>query len=510
MVKLSNERKHFLLIMLTFAGITGLVYWRVLSLPFITDDWWYVRMFQTNEIFDLIRYYFNPTDKYVYRPLGEVSMGLSYLFFGFDPSPMHWFGLFTHIVNCLLIFLILENVLENRIVACLSAIVYASGVAVHLEIFAWAWATYYDIGAIFFLLFSIWFYLKDRWLLSLLTYLLGCLFKPLAVLLPILLVFHSVFLSDKQWREIFSIRFLIRWIPFALVGGLAIGLKFIVSDSKGIGDEGAYAIEFWGKHLISNGFKYLTWMFQALIPFYKPHLPFYRIIAILALLIFLAGTLITLISIRRDKAFFKTMFLLIWSVVGLLPAVFLPNHTYRYYATFSLPAFLALFFYAIHYLLLYMKVSLRGELAVFFLFGCLAVGGSFIQSGRIFTEEINQNTFSDGTNLLFRRSATQVLVSEKLKKDFPTLPSGLVIVLVNADLGSFGFDNSALQYLFNDNSFEVLPPSAISYENGDWFFTTPDSAPQYLDPSLVVVYELIENDIVRRDLDDLVQPENVP
>jgi hypothetical protein len=322
-------------------------------------------------------------------------------------------------------------------------------------------------------------------------------------LLPVLFVFHSLTLSEKKWTDIFSIRFVSRWIPFAIVGGFALGLKFIVSSSIGFGEEGAYAIDLWGRHLITNGVRYLKWMFQAVFPFYESNLQTHGIIVFLSILTFLAGVIIALIAIRRDKTFLKMMFLLVWLVVGLLPAYFLPNHTYMYYATFSLPAFAALFFYAIQQLLIYFKASQRVGWTVFVLFGCLAVGGSFIQSSRIFSEELNQATFADGTNMLFRRAATQTLLSERLQKDFPTLPSGLVIVLVNADLGSFGQDNSALQYLFDGDAFELLPPSAVSYENGNWFFTTPDSAPRYLDPSLVVVYELTEDDILRLELDDL-------
>ena len=184
--------------------------------------------------------------------------------------------------------------------------------------------------------------------------------------------------------------------------------------------------------------------------------------------------------------------------------------TFSYYAIYSFLDFIAIFFYAVGALLAVIKVKQRIVNIVFVMLIITAFFGSLYQSRKIYSEGLQQHTFADGTNLLIRRAATVSLVMPRLEKDFPSIPPGFVIVLVNADLGAFGFDNRAIQYLYNFDAFEVLPPSAISYENGDWFFTTPDSAPRYLDPSLVVVYELIENDIVRRDLDDLVQPENVP
>jgi hypothetical protein len=150
-----------------------------------------------------------------------------------------------------------------------------------------------------------------------------------------------------------------------------------------------------------------------------------------------------------------------------------------------------------------LKINQKFISAVFLITGLLAVVGSYYQSVRIFDEKLHQNIFADGSDMLIRRAATQILVTEKLQKDFPSLPPGFVIVLVNIDLGSFGYNNSALQYLYDSDEFEVLPPSAIYYDNGDWFFNSIDSDTQYLDPDLVVVYELMGNNIVRRDLFDL-------
>lgn len=492
------------------AGVVALIYWRVLSLPFITDDWWYVWKFANTNTLDLLRYYFDPSDKYVYRPLGETGMAVTYLLFGFNPVIMHLITLTIHVVCSCLVFLIFEYLLESKLVVFLSAIVYASAIAVHFDIFTWSWATYYDVGAILFLLWSILLYLKGKLWLGSLAYLFGCLFKPLGVLLPVLFVFHLLTLSGKKWSEIISFHSIIGWLSFIIIGGVILGMKFLVSTSVGFGEEGAYSISLWGNHLISNAVRYLTWMFQAVFPFYIPQLQIYKIIAFLCLLIFLSGIYAALTAIKNDQAFLKLVFLSIWLIVGLLPAYFLPNHTYRYYATFSLPAFVALLFYAIQYLLNIMKVSQRAGWAVFALLGCIAVGGSFIQSIRIFDDKLSQNNFADGTNMLIRRAHTYKLVTESLQKDFPTLPSGLVIVLVNADIGSFGYDNSALQYLFDSNEFELLPPSAISFENGNWYYLTPDSEPQYLDPSLAAVYKLTEDDIVRLDLADLLQPASTP
>ena len=510
-MSVAPEKKLFPLLAVLMIGISFLIYWRVFSLPFVSDDWWYVRLFQVSGTSESLRYFFDPIGKMVYRPLAEACMLLMYKFFGFNPDPMRILGIFVHVVNSCLVVLIVDHVTESKLIGYVSGIVFASAVAIHLDLFAWAWAAYYDIGGSLFFFLAIWLYLRDRPWLSAVSYFSGCLFKEAVVLLPILLVLHSMLLGrgeDLEWRPFHWLR---KWILFVIFGGVVLGFKLISGGNPtALGEDHPYAIVFWGEHLVTNGGRYLTWLFQAIFPFFSPSEMVHKIVAYLVFIIFLVGTFTALLAVKQKDVFRRIIFLIVWLVIGILPVYLLPNHSYRYYAVYSLPAFAALLFYSLQYLLIILKADLRVSIAVFTILGCFAVIGSFIQSTRIFNEKLHQSTFSDGSSMLIRRAATVSLVMPRLEKDFPSIPPGFVIVLVNADLGAFGFDNRAIQYLYNFDAFEVLPPSAISYENGDWFFTTPESAPQYLDPSLVVVYELIENDIVRRDLDDLVQPENVP
>lgn len=503
------EKKQILFLALLIFGIVASIYWRVISLPFISDDWWFLRQIQTLGITESLKYSFDPNEKIVYAPLGEAFMVLMYKTFGFDPVPMRFPNLLVHVVNSCLVVFIIDYVLENKWVGYLSGIVYASAIAVQLDIFTWAWAAYGDVGGTFFFFLSIWLYLKERTWLSALSYLLGCLFKPTIIFLPGLLLMHSLVLPGEKKIDLHPVRLFIKWLPFLIFGGMVVGLKLIGGVPVAYEENHPYFMDFWGKHLVTNAQWYLTWMFQGIFPIPLSKSTTYKVIAGVSILTFLAGSFAALLAIKKDKAFRRIVFLSAWIVVGLLTVYFLPNHTYRYYSIYSLPAFVALFFYSVQYILRTLKLDHRIVFAIISFIGLFAVIGSIYQSIRIFDEKLNQNTFADGTNMLIRRAATVALVTEKLQKDFPTLPSGFAIVLGNADLGAFS-NNSAIHYLYNDDTLDIYPPSAISYEYGDWRLHTSDSDPQYLAPSLVVVYELTEDGIVRLDLVDLLKPSIEP
>lgn len=509
-MRIAPEKRQTLFLMLLISGIIASIYWRVILLPFISDDWWYLRQLQTSGIIESLKHSFNPNNKIVYVPLGEAVMVLMYQIFGADPVSIRLPNLLIHVANSYLVVIIMSHILENKWVGFLSGIVYASAIAVNLDIFAWVWATYGDIGATFFFFLSIWLYLKEKNWHSAFAYLLGCLFKPTIIFLPALLLLHSLILPGGKGLDLHPGRLFIKWLPFLAFGGLLTGLKLLGGMPTTYNEDQPYFMDFWGSHLVTNTQWYLTWMFQSIFPVASLRSTIYKIMAGASVLTFLAGSFAALVAIKRDGAFFRIVFLFAWLVVGLLTVIFLPNHTYRYYSIYSLPAFIALFFYSVQYLLSRLKIDHRVILASISFIGLFAVFGSIYQSARIFDEKLRQNTFADGTNMLIRRAATVEIVTERLRKDFSTLPAGFVIVLENTDLGAFGAYQSAFQYIYNTDDFDVINSTDVIYDDGEWYFKTQTSDPQYLHPDQVVVYELTGDDIVRITLNDLPAHSLVP
>lgn len=506
-MKIDPEKRIYFLIAASLMGIVGLIYWQALPLPFISDDWWFVHDFQASNAVELLKLYFNLVGKIVYRPLAEGSMLLMYNLFGFESTPIRILGLLIHLLNSYLVVVIIGLILENKILGYVTGLVYASAIAIHLDLLTWAWISYYDLGASFFFFLSIWFYLRERTYSSAILFFVGCLFKESIIFLPALLFFYSFFQLEERNIKALFINVLKKLFPFIIFGAIVLGFKIWGSSSPSIlGEDHPYFIDLIGRHLIDNPRSYIVWMFQALFPFFTPKFEIYKTILIVMLIFCLVSGQLLLWHKKKAREFRWISFLFIWSAIGFLPVYLLPNHTYRYYSTYSLPAFVALFFYLLDLFLTALKVRREVMIAVFAALAFIAVSGSVYQSSKIYSEGLHQSTFADGTNMLIRRAATVDLVMPQLKKDFPSIPPGFVVVLVNTDLGAFGAEYKGLRFLYNTDDIEVIPPSALSYENGDWFYSTPDSDPRYLDPSLVVVYELTEDEeIIRLDLDELLK-----
>ncbi len=226
-MEIKNLYKQKTFIALSLFCIIGLMYWKGLTLPFISDDWWFVREFQASNGEELLKFYFNPVGKIVFRPLAETSMFLMYKVFGFELTPIRFLGLIVHFLNSYLVVLIIGHVLKNRFIGYMAGLVYAAAIAVHLDLLTWAWISYYDLGASLFFFLSIWTYLKNRITPSAVFYFLGCLYKESIVLLPVILFLYSLFYAiEKTNVELFFNAFK-KMILFAFLGGIILSVKFL-------------------------------------------------------------------------------------------------------------------------------------------------------------------------------------------------------------------------------------------------------------------------------------------
>ena len=166
---------------------------------------------------------------------------------------------------------------------------------------------------------------------------MGSLFKEAVIVLPaILFSYPWIWQPRSEWKRIL-IFYRLRILPFLLA------LFFIGIAKAGGGsplqypDSHPYALSIKG--FVQNWDKYILWMSQSTFPFLTSQQT--AKIVFSSALIFLMGRFI--VSGDKDqKPVRRIAFLLVWGSVGLLPVLFLPNHTFRYYATYSLAPFVAI------------------------------------------------------------------------------------------------------------------------------------------------------------------------
>lgn len=439
----------------------GPVYWRVVGLPFVQDDWDRLYHCRSDGLVALLQTILSTEHKLFYRPLAELYLLVMYGLFGADPVPFHLVALALHCGSAVLLGLIVQRLFGDRLLALLSTLVYGAAIAVHLDSLVWA-VGIYDVAGAFCLLASIWLFTAGRRGASAAVYAVGCLFKESLILLPVILLAYDL-LIDARERTPRPLRTrLTEALPFLVCLLTIAALKLSGESPLQHPASHPYALALTGPHLLTNGLHYLTWLLQSFIPVPIPTqglaslLPVVPMLALLGLAFGLRGAG----DPSRHRR--RVMFLLVWMVIGLVPVIFLPNHVYRYYATYSLAAWVPFVLYLARETLRALRVGRTASTMLLLAIGATALLGSGRQADRIYREGTTPRTFVDGTNLLIERAAYVDIVRGGLARLLPHPPRNAAIVIGNVDI--WGFDrNRGPRFWYDDPSLNVYPLAKLRF-----------------------------------------------
>ena len=475
---MKNNATRYFLLAFSITVIICAVYWQTFFLPFIQDDWSMFELFKANTPTTVLTYIFDINNKIFYRPLAQFYMFILHDLFGVNAAPFHIAAILIHITNSYLIALIINIVTRDWLISYLSAIVYGSAVAIHLEPLAWA-VGIYDLGGAFFFFIAIWFFMNNKYLLSAFLYFIGCLFKESIILLPLVLfaylaLIRSTAISENRSKSIyFGLR---KIIPFILIMTIFLFIKLLseISPFKNVSTTHPYVIDLWGYHIIDNTLKYIYWMFQSFLPL--AHLS-----AINIVLPYVILTSLVVYHFWKKHPSQQIIFFLLWILICLSPVIFFPNHTYRYYAIYALPAFIGSFLLLIKYFLLVFNMRQGLVTATLIGISLLAVFESTFCGNKIYLEGLNQKTLADGTNYLIRRAAFVKIIQSGLKAQKPTLPSNSIIFIGDADISSFNKD-SGPRVWYNDYTIRVYSLHDLKYKNDRPYISNPIEGQTQHDP----------------------------
>jgi hypothetical protein len=344
----------------------------------------------------------------------------------------------------------MTHILRDRGIGLLNGLLYAVAVSIHLDPLCWA-VGIYDIGGACFFLLAIWFFIRERPKTSVACFLAGVLFKESVMVLPLIIagllwyryrsgpwkergcaarqllphiggdhrdeVFrrsftHSVAafpsLCDRlrrmargnEWQDVF-----IMDVPGVVA--LRKPRHTISSCARTVRHSGRGYAQGGGKAAPAGSLK-------------SPRLP---------------GEDTAASPSAPESA---TGLLLIWWVLAaLLPVLFLPNHAYRYYATYALPAFLSGTLILGRRLLAYLGFNSTTRRKLLVAAAVIAMCLSIIQANRIFSQGLRQSLLSDGMNGLVRRGAIVNIAQRSLLRLLPKPPDQAVLVLGGVDVCQF-------------------------------------------------------------------------
>ena len=281
---------------LLLAVLIPLVYSQTLFLPFVQDDYTYLEQFRAGDI--------GITNTHFFRPLATLYLYGMYRLFGENPFPFHLFALLIHFLTAYLVIKVV-TFMSEEVLGIAAGYIYAFAGVIHIECFLWA-SGIHDLGCMLFFMLSMYLFLRRRVWLGAGIYLVACLFKEQAIVLPFILLF----LNYRKVRPYF--------IAFAVL----IILRSFGSSPLALPASHPYHVSLFGWHILDNLISYLVWLSQSFNPL--GFLPF--------VVFAISGLAFAEHPVSRVP--------MVWFVFALLPLLFLPNHTYRYYAMYALPALL--------------------------------------------------------------------------------------------------------------------------------------------------------------------------
>ncbi len=336
-------------LMLTPPLIAAIVYSDILSNKFVFDDLyliaknkWITDIRYIKEIFTSSSWSFLPNiQSGTYRPMTHLLYMPIYAFTGLNPSGYHLVSLILHALNTLLVFLFVRILLQVHyikidntskdhiyLLSMIAALIFAVH-PIHTEAVAWA-SSMSELVVTALLLSSFLLYLRwaegmmtiKAYIASFLLYFVALFFKEISLIVPAILISYDLY----RRRLTFSTPIITRYIPYIIGGIIYIVIRFSVVGI-GIGHEVNYNLTLFQN--IINLFPLIFMYFYKLLipinlnasygfdPIYTMSDP--RFIGSMIFCLLLLSILIT--TFFRNRFSF---FLLSWTMLPLLPVLYIP------------------------------------------------------------------------------------------------------------------------------------------------------------------------------------------
>lgn len=172
----------------------------------------------------------------LYRPLGDVSLALDYLFWSTNAFGYHLTNVLLHVTCTVLVFFVAKNIFgrlaANSAPACLAALLFAV-YPLHTENIIWIVGRLDILCTLFFLVSFLCFVSYRQTKKSLLLYgslaafWLALASKEIAIVLPVLLVAYIYLVEDRKRKPDLKTLFKIL-CPYAVLGALFMALRYCV------------------------------------------------------------------------------------------------------------------------------------------------------------------------------------------------------------------------------------------------------------------------------------------
>jgi protein O-mannosyl-transferase len=229
--------KHYLWFLFGIVFLTALIYSNSVSNGITSlDDREYITYnpYLKDLSFEGIKNIFTSFYASNYHPITTLTWAVEYYFFGDSAQSYHVINLMIHLLNVILVFYFVKNLIRKNTTALIVTLLFAVH-PMHVESVSWI-AERKDVLYSFFFLAALIFYLKyirNNFSLkfiaaAFLMFILSLFSKPAAVTLPVIL-----FIIDYYLKRGFDKRLIIEKLPF-LALSLVFGIITLISQKDAI------------------------------------------------------------------------------------------------------------------------------------------------------------------------------------------------------------------------------------------------------------------------------------
>ncbi|HOY31625.1 MAG TPA: tetratricopeptide repeat protein [Bacteroidales bacterium] len=265
----SQNSKTDLLFMLIIALLCTALYFPALTFSIdVWDDPYYVTENLTIRSFSNLGELFTNSFVGNYQPVTILSYMIEYAIVKNSPFLYHLDNMLLHIINAVLCFLLITKLAKNSHTGFVAGVLFAVH-PLHIESVAWI-SQRKDLLYCLFYFLSIIFYLSYKeknatkyLLISLVMFVLSCLSKGMAIVLPLTLI-----LIDFSFGKKFTIRSQANKIPFILISIILGILAVAIQKESG-------AVGFTSKDIFSAGEKFFFVNYSHFFYIWKMILPFH-------------------------------------------------------------------------------------------------------------------------------------------------------------------------------------------------------------------------------------------
>lgn len=318
---------------LILIGLAFLIYFFVLGVFFVSDDFHWLYLASRNNISwqFFTQNYEGHHDGGSYNPIFLIIFNILYKIFGLNHHLYHVVAIILHASNAFFVYLIAQKIFKfvklsfSKNWSWLAALLYLIW-PTNVEAITWIAANMHLWVTAFYLL-SLYFYFvfvesrsKFHFYYSLVFFFLAIFSKETAISLPfVILAWEIYFLSRKQLQSRKLKFHFKRWLPY-----FGILMVFLLARYKSIGllfgyyakDSLGWPIKEWAGNLAAYGFEFMTASFfrEEFFKVLYNYLDYIVISLCLFLVVYLYNILI-----KRNQAQFTLLLSLLFSLAPFLP-----------------------------------------------------------------------------------------------------------------------------------------------------------------------------------------------